>query len=302
MLGEPVIYSVKITISSGEHALELLGAWGEWKLSDKNILPTNIPQNTTKEFLIYSHEKAGIWFRVINPTSKQEVGFTNMSFVSPRLSSNGAEGSYEEDLFINAGLQKYLESGSELEINYKVGESNLADWGNGNHYSKDISCAQTMFEDARAFIEIENKQSLLQFTDYWNDNNNGVTNWYWEPTQLDIPTQNCKRTIVLKDNDHAGLFLKHLDTQTKNEVGYTNLTFSCPRSSHNCAEGTNTENDSDFKYISAGLQNYDKSGTPVTYKYIIGEENIACWHEANLNTGELLCPQTKFTSVSQMYK
>ncbi len=299
---KPINYSVGITIHSGVYELELLGTWGEWDVDKRNIIPTNISKNSTENFLIFSHDRAGIWYRVIDGNN-QEVGFANMSFRSPRFSSNAAEGSHNEGPFINAGLQGYSESGSAFEIEYKINEENKADWGSGNNFEKQKSCEQTMFDHARAFIEINNNQSHLELAGYWNDNNKHPwENWYWEPSISDIPVQGCKRTLVLKNNDHAGIFVLHIDDKTKEELGHSNLTFSCPISTHNAAEGSNTETLTDVKLISAGLQPYEKKGTPVKFRYILGDLNAACWHEGASNTGETVCPQTKFMNVDRVYR
>ncbi|NQY93877.1 MAG: hypothetical protein HRT43_06900 [Campylobacteraceae bacterium] len=299
---KPINYSVAITINSGEYDLELLGTWGEWEVDKRNLVPTDIVKNSTVEFLIFSHDRAGMWYRVVDKNN-QEVGFANMSFISPRFTSNAAEGSHEQGAMINAGLQQYSESGSELKIVFNVHEENKADWGNGSDFKKQKFCHQTMFDHARAFVEVNNEDSHLELAGYWNDNNNHPwENWYWEPHKTDVPPKGCKRTIVLISNDHAGLFVRHVDDKTKEELGHSNLTFACPISTHNAAEGSNSEVHADIKLISAGLQPYEKTGTPAKFRYIIGDLNAASWHEGVSNTGETVCPQTKFMDVDRVYR
>jgi len=302
MSDDTINYSVGITIHTGLYDLELLGTWGEWELDKRNIIPTHLTKNSTGKFLINSHNRAGIWYRVIDENN-QEVGFANMSFISPRFSSNAAEGSHNNGFLVNAGLQGYSESGSSFEIVYKINENNIADWGSGNNFKEQKFCEQTMFDHARAFIEISNEENNLELAGYWNDNNKHPwENWYWEPKESDIPVKGSKRTIVLKNNDHAGIFIRHIDDASKEELGHSNLTFSCPVSTHNAAEGSNTEALENAKLISAGLQPYEKKGTPANFKYVVGDLNAACWHEGASNTGEIVCPQTKFLDVERVYR
>lgn len=303
MSEQTIASSVGVTVFSSEFDLELLGSWGEWDVDSSNILPKNIKANSSDRFLITSHNRAGMWFRAIDPITKQEMGFASMSFVSPRFTSNSAEGSHIDGLMLNAGLQEYVESGSSFEVSYKINEKNHADWMSGNNYSHNARCEQTMFEHARAFVEIDNEESHLEFAGFWNDNNKHANeNWYWEPSNTDIPDKHCKRTVVLKNNDHAGIFVRHIDDNTKVEMGHSNLTFSCPVSTHNAAEGSNTEQLSDIKLISAGLQPYEKTGTPANFKYVIGDLNAASWHEGAINSGQTVCPQTKFANVDRVYR
>ncbi len=282
-------FGVNVTINSGSHKLELLGRWGgPW-----DVEPTDIEANQSKTFTLKDNDRAGIWYRAIDPSTQNEIGFVNMSFTCPKLSDNSAEGtSSDSSLWVSAGLQTYSGSGHPLNITYKVGESNKACWDSGNSDNKKTTCGETTFADRRALITIKNPKSYqLKFGNYWNYDSSGSSNWYWEPSSSDVPPPNCKRTVVLKNNDRAGICLRVLDTKGENELGFANAVFTCPKSSSNSAEGS--PSDSQF-LISAGLQTYDKSGTPVSFEYQIGNSNNACWSSGSKNDNKFECDQTTF--------
>lgn len=50
-------------------------------------------------------------------------------------------------------------------------------------------------------------------------------------------------------------------------AGKWQLAMTCPKSSHNSACGS----------YCAGLQKYERKGTPVTFTFILGTENLADW-------------------------
>ncbi len=290
-------YAVNVIINSNIYNLQYLGCWGgPWELT-----PTDIPSNSSKTFSLNSNNRGGIWYRAINPLTKEEHGFVTMSFTCPKYSDNSAEGSAESIYqtgidFINAGLQTYSESGHPLNLTYQVGQSNLACWSSGNSNNNEIECSETKFGSYRLSVKIENPKSYqLKFGGYWNDNSQGASNWYWEPGSKDVPPANCMRTILLKDNDRAGVYLRVLeqqDNQSYTELGFANLSFTNPKLTSISAEGSST--DSSNALVSAGLKRYFKVGDIPSVNFHIGNLNLACWDHADSNNGKTTCNQTTF--------
>lgn len=57
--------------------------------------------------------------------------------------------------------------------------------------------------------------------------------------------------------------------------GAWQLGVTCPKSSHNSAQGS----------FDAGLQTYERTGTPVTFTYDFGNPNQADWNNGDKDTG-----------------
>lgn len=282
-------FAVNVTIEAGDYDLTYLARWGQpW--SEK---PTSISSGDSATFTLDTNDRGGIWYRALDPDTKDEVGFVCMSFTCPKMSDNAAEGSPSDgDLLISAGLQTYEESGHPLDVTYKVGQENKACWSSGSSDDGSIECSQTDFGDRRAVVTFSNPKLYdLRFGEYWNDNGNGAYNWYWEPDIDDLPPPGCKRTVLLKDNDRAGIFFVVLDEEAEEQLGFANASFICPKSSDNAAEGS--PGDSDY-LVDAGLQTYEESGTPVTFEFQIGNKNEACWGSGSSDDGKTVCDQTTF--------
>ncbi len=60
--------------------------------------------------------------------------------------------------------------------------------------------------------------------------------------------------------------------------GAWEMGMTCPKSSSNSAYGS----------TNAGLQHYDRSGTPVEFEYIPGTPNQADWNHGNQNNGDTI--------------
>jgi hypothetical protein len=81
-----------------------------------------------------------------------------MSFTCPKLSSNSAEGSPSgSQFFVPAGLQAYSEKGTPVTFTYKIGQENKACWSSGTSNDGKVKCSQTNFQDARAWIVVNNQ-------------------------------------------------------------------------------------------------------------------------------------------------
>ena len=281
-------FSVNVTINSNSYKLQYLGCWGgPWTTT-----PTDISENSSKKFTLADNDRGGIWYRALDPATDNELGFVTMSFTCPKLSNNSAEGSTGVATFVSSGLQTYEESGHPLNLTYNVGNANLACWSSGSSNDGDIECSETKFADERLQIILRNPNGYhLDFAGYWNDNSNRGSNWYWVPNPQDMPPPNCTRTIFLKDNDRAGLFIKVLDSSGKNELGFANMSFTNPKLSSVSAEGS--PNNGQF-LISAGLKHYEKDWVPYSVSYEIGQENSACWENGGEDDGKTVCDQTTF--------
>ena len=285
--------TVNIAVKSSKYDLQLLGYWGgPWAR-----VPTDVNTSTTESFRLEDNDKAGIWYRAIDPKTKDEIGLVCMSFTCPKHSHNSAEGSPTQDQFLSAGLQTYQRKNVDnLYIRYNVGEPNLAWWDDGDHYDPKIECNQTKMDDTRAWITIRNPNAYyLLLEDYWNSGGKEAKKWFWEPTIRDVPPPNGKRTIALLDNNKAGIFLKVFEKDNITQKGFSNLVFTCPEHSNNSAEGS----PSNKPYlVPAGLQGYERKETPVYFKYEIGNENKACWDKGNIDNKNVECEQTNFKNAS----
>ena len=197
----PSQLSIKI-VNMDNTELEFLGKWGDtWvRHPESNILPNQTEIYTT------DGDIAGIWYRALNATTKDEMGFVNMSFRYMETDGVSAEGTGKvEHRFISSGLQKYSKSSHPPCIEYQIGKDNKACWYLGDSHGR-ILCNETQFSNARAWVRIHNTTNLdLTFDRYWNDNSNGAANWYWEPSSKDVPGHGNTRTVILKDNNRAGL-------------------------------------------------------------------------------------------------
>ena len=284
-------FSVNVTIYSNQYYLQYLNCWGgPWEST-----PTDIPANESKNFVLNSNDRGGIWFRAINPNTQDEAGFVTMSFICPMLSDNSAEGSPGNGPFISAGLQQYDGAGHPLNTTYKVGTLNEACWGSGKIDDGKQKCSQTTFADKRLIIEICNPNNLqLDLGDYWNGDIFNDTDWYWQPTDSDAPPPNCMRTVILKVNGIAGLYLKVLSADRNKDVGFTNISFQSGIDGTNYAEGSPGLPD-DTLFFSPGLQTYQKTyDGPIVLRYNIGSKNLACWNSGNSDDGKIHCSQTNF--------
>lgn len=287
-------FKVNVTINSNGYYLQYLGCWGNWGAN----IPTDIAANSNRQFTLNDNDRGGIWYRAIDPTSQNEIGFVTMSFTCPKMSDNSAEGSPSNSPFVSAGLQTYSQSGHPLNITYNVGTPNLACWSSGSINNQQAVCSETTFKDQRLSIQIENPLLYtLKFGGYWNDNSGGATNWYWAPDQNDMPPPNGKRTIFLKDNDRAGLFIRVLEKLTPfvnelDEKGFANMSFTNPNLSELSAEGSPT--DSTKALVSAGLQEYFHGLDIKSITYYVGQSNLACWNSGDSNDGTIVCDQTGF--------
>lgn len=102
-----------------------------------------------------------------------------------------------------------------------------------------------------------------------------------QPNQTDVK-------FALDDNDRAGVVYLAKDSQNR-EVGFVSMSFTCPKSSSNSAEGSPN---SEGVLIQSGLQRYNEHGTPVSFTYNIGTPNMACWSDGTTDDANPVCPQT----------
>ncbi|KCV81943.1 phosphatidylinositol diacylglycerol-lyase [Actibacterium atlanticum] len=266
-------YSVSGTVESGEYQLEYLGCWG----SDWTTPPQSIPPKSSTAFRMDTSGRGGFWFRVID-TSGDEAGFAAMSFNTPVIGKSSAEGSNSDyPHMVDAGLQTY-KSDDHCTLTYKVGTPNKASWSSRDSCdTKDVTCDETKLDDVRAFVTLQNSLiSDLSLISYWNDNSDGAENWLRAPCQADMPPPGKSRTLLLLDNDRAGVWVKTNDFQF-------NLTFSNRIHSPNAAEGS----------AFSGLRYYERSGVPVSYEYCLGTANWACWDSGKSDDGEIEDDHTK---------
>ena len=293
----PSQLSIKI-VNTDNTELEFLGKWGDtWVIPPEgNILPNQtetytLNGNSTANILlhIFIGPSAGIWYRAIDAISKDEMGFVNMSFRYSREYGVSAEGSHNvENRFISSGLQKYSKSSNPPCIEYQIGKGNKACWDSEDWDDGSTKCGQTEFYYARAWVRIHNAKNLdLTFDRYWNDYGNSAINWYWEPSSKDVPDRGNTRTVILKDNDRAGLTFW---ANCTGGIKFINLSFTCPKLVSNAAEGCRN----DDRFISPGLQTYGKKdGPPVYFRYELGTPNYASWGSGT-STGSIVCPQTLY--------
>ena len=287
--------SIKI-VNTDNIELEFLGKWGDtWVIPPEgNILPNqtktySLNGNSGASILLHMFigPSAGIWYRAIDAISRDEIGFVNLSFRYSRIYGVSAEGTHNvENRFISSGLQKYSKSSHPPCIEYQIGKGNKAYWYSGDSYYDNILCNETQFSNARAWVRIHNTTNLdLTFDRYWNDNSYGAANWYWEPSSKDVPDHGNTRTVILKDNNRAGLTFW---ANCTGGIKFTNLSFICPKLGSNSAEGSGN----DDRFISSGLQTYGKKdGPPVYFRYELGTPNYASWGSGT-STGSIVCPQT----------
>lgn len=268
-------------VHSGAYALEFLDAWG----STWNIKPKSIGPGESTSFQFISSGRGGFWFRAVNADGS-EAGFVAMSFRTPLVGTASAEGSNAKTpRMLDAGLQPYF-SHNHLALRFNVGTPNKACWGSRDSYDgDDVTCGETRLDNVRAFIAVENTTTdPLSLLKYWNRNSNGAENWIGAPSTATLPPPGKTRTFLLTDNDRAGMWLKSPDYQY-------NLSFSCRKSSPNAAEGSRF----------AGLQTYARHGTPVSYRYKVGTENLACWGDADKDDGTLDCVESRVASQETEY-
>lgn len=266
-------YSVSGTVESGDYQLEYLGCWG----SDWTTEPKSIPANSSTTFRMDTSGRGGFWFRVISSTGN-EKGFAAMSFNTPKVGKSSAEGSNTDyPHMVDAGLQPY-KSDDHCTLTYKVGTANKASWSDRDSgETRDVTCGETKLDDVRAFVTVQNLLARkLSLISYWNDNSDGAENWLRAPCQADMPPPGTNRTLLLLDNDRAGVWVKTNDFQF-------NLTFSNRKHSPNAAEGS----------AFAGLQYYERSGVPVSYEYKLGMSNWACWDSGSDDDGKIEDDHTK---------
>ncbi len=74
-----------------------------------------------------------------------------------------------------------------------------------------------------------------------------------------------------RTNDRVFVLFQGLTSGTEYQLAMT-----CPKSSPNSAAG----------YGSGGLQTYDRSGTPVTFRFCIGSNDMADWGHGDEYTGD----------------
>ncbi|MEQ9308673.1 MAG: hypothetical protein RLN90_04410 [Balneolaceae bacterium] len=143
--------------------------------------------------------------------------------------------------------------------------------------------------DTRVNIQINNKtDNKLTLYKSWGGP------WGTEPPE----TIDAKSSInfSLKDNDRAGVVYLSTDS-IGNEIGFVTMSFTCPKMTDNSAEGSALKEDI---FISAGLQKYQESGTPVSFVYNVGEPNKACWSNSSSDNGKIECSQTKMETWTRV--
>ena len=290
----PSCLSIEI-VNMNNTALELLGKWGySWAMPPEG----NIPPNQTEIYTLDGDSRAGIWYRALDATTKDEMGFVNMSFELSKTNIVSAEGTHKvENKFISSGLQKYSKSKNSHTIVYQIGRDNEACWSSEDQYMYNVKtkCEQTEFYSSRAWVRIHNSMNLdLTFDRYWNDNSNGATNWYWEPSSKDVPDHGNTRTVILRTNYRSGLTFS---IDCIDGLKFTNISFICPKLVSNSAEGCGN----DGGFISPGLQTYEKHGSPVYLRFDLGTPNLASWGSST-STGSIVCPQTTFSNPYALCK
>jgi hypothetical protein len=265
---------VKINVNNNtEYNLSLYKKWGgPW---DKEP-PKNIEaKEKSLKFSLNDNDRAGVVYLATDKNGN-EFGFVTMSFICPKSSSNSAEGSPSTPgTYISAGLQKYEEHGTPVEFTYNIGESNEACWSSGSSNDGDITCDETsMKEWTRIFVVVKNPESeTLRLKDSWCYKDE----WCKEPE--DIPAFG-RKIFLLNDNDRAGIQYK------LNGIPF-NLSFTCPKSSSNSAEGS----------AFSGLQEYESHGTPVSFTYDVSTSNKASWSDSSSFNGKFECKNTMVTEV-----
>ncbi len=289
---------VKIQVNSKEHKLQFLDTWGSgWSPIEIEVIE---PQKEA-EFTLNSSDRGGLWFRVLDPDTDDEVGFCNMSVANSTLTANSAEGTIEDGIFISAGTQTYESSGDSFLVVFNVGEDNKASWNNPGGYTKGIACSQTNFKDARVHTVIENIPNsgknytyVLKFGASWGFLQSST---FWDIGDKDMPPANCKRTIFQTSSERSGISIKVLDSKGVNEKGFANLSFANSKLSNNSAEGSPAYSRKlTATFLSAGLKPYEPKGTPLVLNYSIGDLNQASWDSPSSYKNGFTpeCEQTMF--------
>ncbi len=251
------------------YSLDYVGNWGASWLK----APESIPAQSRRIYLLNDNDRAGIYYRAMD-SSGHEQGYVTLSMTCPVRSSNSAEGSkHTPNIFLDAGLQCYEEHGTPVSFEYKIGESNKACWSNGSSDDDSIECDQTKLEGRAKVLVINDNDFDLKWKGKW-DLSGGNDGWFFDP-EGDIPAQSHK-LLVLKTNDRSGVQYSGGETPF-------HLAFTCPRKTTNSAEGSPL----------SGLQVYKENGTPVTFSYKIGQENLACWSSGSEDDGKIVCPETR---------
>ena len=238
--------------------------------------PETMPPNSTFAFDLADNDRAGVVYLATDSVGN-EVGFVTMSYTCPESSDNSAEGSPDmPGIFIPAGLQPYDEHGTPVQFTYNIGQPNLACWDSGSSNNGEIACSQTNLEEwARVIVAVTNPLSA---------DLNLVSNWQEGPWMKPPQTVNANsnKIFLLNDNNRAGINFK-----LNNNIPI-NMSFTCPESSDNSAEGSPM----------AGLATYAEHGTPVFLTYKVGSPNAACWDSGSSNSGEIECAQTNIGDMS----
>jgi hypothetical protein len=264
---------VAVNNEKNDYNLSCEGFWNDnWVAGNA---PTSVEKYSRRIFLLNDNGRGGIYFRAVDDAGREQ-GYVTMSLTCPKASSNSAEGSpYQQDVFLSAGLQPYLEHGRPANFLYNVGTPNLACWSNGSADDGPIVCDQTLLNGRAKILIFNNNNYPLFYTGSWADD--GDSAWYFGvPPEGDLPSE-AHKLLVLSSNDRAGVYYT---------AGFTpfHMSFTCPKASDNSAEG------SPF----AGLLPYAENGTPVTFTYDVGQPNQACWGSGSkFIPGPPECQQTK---------
>ena len=118
----------------------------------------------------------------------------------------------------------------------------------------------------------------------------------WTTGPADAIPARTKVEITSTSNNRLGCVYLATDTDG-NQVGYATLSFTCPKSSHNSAEGSPHV---EGTFISAGLQQYKRTGTPASFHYMIGAANRACWDDGDKDNGSLECDQSTLNTWAKV--
>ncbi|CAN0283232.1 unnamed protein product, partial [Ectocarpus sp. 12 AP-2014] len=219
-----------------------------------------------------------------------------MSFTCPKWSDNSAEGSPAvPGIFISAGLQHYKEEGTPVDLSYHVGADNLACWDDGSSNNGSLTCDQTrMATWTRALVSVQNPTKFeLTYVDKWSESNSEPSR-VWSKLPVSVPPGG-RRIVTLNNNDRAGLYYRAM--LGDQERGYVTMSFTCPKASHNSAEGSSFETG---VFLDAGLQTYERSGTPVNFTYIVDQKNLAGWNSGTSDSGIKACDQTQLNGRAKI--
>ncbi|CAM9361235.1 unnamed protein product, partial [Ectocarpus sp. 8 AP-2014] len=260
-------------------------AWGEaWGTEP----PTTISAKATANCTVNDDNRAGLVYLATDDAGN-EMGFVTISFTCPKLSDNSAEGSPAvPGIFISAGLQHYKEEGTPVDLSYHVETNNLACWEDGSSDNGSLPCDQTrMATWTRALVSVQNPTKFeLTYVDKWSDSDSEPCR-VWRKLPVSVPPGG-RRIVTLNNNDRAGLYYRAM--LGDQEQGYVTMSFTCPKASHNSAEGSSFETG---VVLDAGLQTYERSGTPVNFTYIVDQKNLAGWTSGTSDSGIKACDQTQ---------